>query len=432
MASNTDDELPIGLLRVKYADLVRKYQELVQRLDRRVAQDPAIYRLGAFGMRISGAALAMVDKGKIELSNARFAELARSTKGQLVALDQEAEEERARAPDLRQLVIANSEEMLRLQIDADETVYRDLGSEALISLRLERGTHGGRPVVLVVAEKVSEQPGDDRKLSRTQEALLHRERLRVLGELAASIAHDLGNTLRGASYQLAALRGSKTAQGDGLDTVRAVEQRIEVASETVGRLHDFARTGSLGVTAVRLDRVVTLAAALVDIEFRDSTPRIEVRISIPELPPVRGSVAELSLLFVNLLRNAREAMVEGGTVTVTARQTAQAVVVSVADQGRGFPASVRTRLFHPFVSTKGPQGTGLGLWLAAGTMRRLGGSISAENRPHGGAVVVLTFPLQKVNRAAHPSVGRQASARRGSSARAFPRTGRARRNGRKT
>jgi signal transduction histidine kinase len=238
--------------------------------------------------------------------------------------------------------------------------------------------------------------------------------------------------LRGASYQLAALRSTKTAQGDGLHTVRAVEQRIEVASETVGRLHDFARTGSLGVTAVRLDRVVAQAAALVELEFRDSASRIEVRISIPDLPPLRGSVAELSLLFVNLLRNARDAMVEGGTVTVTARQTTQAVVVSVADQGRGFSPSVQTRLFQPFVSTKGPQGTGLGLWLAAGTMRRLGGNISAENRPHGGAVVVLTFPLQKVNRAAHPSAGRRASARRGSSARASRRNGRARRKGRKT
>jgi signal transduction histidine kinase len=106
-------------------------------------------------------------------------------------------------------------------------------------------------------------------------------------------------------------------------------------------------------------------------------------------------VSELSLLFVNLLRNGRDAMPKGGTVTITARQERKWVVVTVADEGRGISPEVRGRLFEPYFSTKGSRGTGLGLWLAAGTMERLGGSIEAVNRPRRGTLFVLKFPIEK-------------------------------------
>jgi len=106
-------------------------------------------------------------------------------------------------------------------------------------------------------------------------------------------------------------------------------------------------------------------------------------------------VSELSLLFVNLLRNGRDAMPKGGTVTITARLERKSVVVTVADEGLGISAEVRGRLFEPYFSTKGSGGTGLGLWLAAGTMERLGGSIQAMNRPRRGTLFVLKFPIEK-------------------------------------
>jgi signal transduction histidine kinase len=161
-------------------------------------------------------------------------------------------------------------------------------------------------------------------------------------------------------------------------------------------MHNFARTGSLGVGAVKLDRIVEQAAKLVDIDFRSAVSPVTIRIDMPALPAVRGSVPELSLLFVNLLRNARDAMPEGGTVTITAHGNSRAVVVSVADQGTGIPPEVSKRLFEPFFTTKGSRGSGLGLWLAAGTMERLGGSIRAANRPRKGATFTLEFPLPDV------------------------------------
>jgi signal transduction histidine kinase len=82
-------------------------------------------------------------------------------------------------------------------------------------------------------------------------------------------------------------------------------------------------------------------------------------------------------------------------VTIAARQQRKSVVVTVADEGRGISPEVRRRLFEPYFSTKGSRGIGLGLWLAAGTMERLGGSIQAMNRPRRGTLFVLKFPIDR-------------------------------------
>jgi signal transduction histidine kinase len=378
-------------LRIKYAELTRKYHALVERLERRATHDLAIYRLGAFGLRITGAALALVTENGIQVSNARFVQLVRTIQGPLIA----AEPENAPPyPDLRALVIAWSSRMLRDRLAAVELQYRDSSSDALLSLRLERNVQATGPTVVVLAEDLSEHARRDRELVRTRETVLNRERLRVLGELAASIAHDLGNTLRGASFQLTAVRENSVPPKERAQALNAVEQRIEIASEAIARLHDFARTGAVGLSVVRLDRVIEKAAALLDIEFHSGEKPVNVVTSIPELPPVRGSLSELSLMFVNLLRNARDAMPNGGTVRIVARQQASSVIVTVADEGSGIPAAVHARLFEPFFTTKGPRGTGLGLWLAAGTMERLGGSIRAVKRPGKGALFALTFPVR--------------------------------------
>lgn len=409
MASAIDGERSLARLRGKFSGLARKYAQLLERLERRAMQDLAMFRLGAFGLHVTGAALALIGNGRIRMSNPRFAQLARSIRGDLTAIVPPGGPP---YPDLRTLALAQAERMLQKRKRAIELRYRDTRSEAVIALRLERNADSVQPVVMAVAEDVSEQARREHELVRTREALLHRERLHVLGELAASIAHDLGNTLRGASFQLAALRDPALPDDRREDTVKAVSRRVEVASETVARLHDFAQTGTLGVSAVRLDRVVAQAAALVEIDFHAVATPVNIRLSIPELPPVRGSVAELSLLFVNLLRNARDAMPAGGTVTVAARKRGASAVVTVADQGTGISREVQQRLFEPFFTTKGPRGTGLGLWLAKGTMERLGGTIRAASRPRGGALFALTFPLHDLGQGRRSSTERRVGAPR--------------------
>ncbi len=331
-------------------------------------------------------------------------------------------------------MLDHADRLVRQRKPAADVRYRHVRSDTLLSLRFERNAGPGGPVVSVVAEDISEHDRRDQDLIRTREPLLQRERLRVLGELAASIAHDLGNTLRGASFQLTTLRQNSISGRKREEALDAVAQRVEIASEAIARMHDFARTGSLRVGAVKLDRIVEQAAQLIDIDLRSAPSPVTVRIDMSELPPVRGSVPELSLLFVNLLRNARDAMPEGGTVTITGQSNSRGVVVTVADQGSGIPPEISKRLFEPFFTTKGSRGSGLGLWLAAGTMERLGGRIRAVNGPRKGATFTLEFPLPDVTPNDQPrtSGARRDAAPRVQSAPAPRRTRRARRTGART
>jgi signal transduction histidine kinase len=116
-------------------------------------------------------------------------------------------------------------------------------------------------------------------------------------------------------------------------------------------------------------------------------------------------------------------------VIISGRKEKESVKVTVADEGTGMARDVRARVFEPFFTTKGPAGTGLGLWLAAGTMQRLGGSIRAANRSGRGALFVLRFPLADVSLPRRSSERRPAAARRGRSSPAPRRTPRAPRNG---
>ncbi|HZR08535.1 MAG TPA: HAMP domain-containing sensor histidine kinase [Myxococcales bacterium] len=422
MASAVDGEETLEAVRRKYADLARKYVYLVDRFDRRVGTDLAIYRLGSFGLRVSAAALALIGNDGIRLTNARFTQLARRLRGPFSPLEPAGGPPYA---NLRALVLDHSGRLLSRRAATVRLRYRDESSKATILLHLElSATLPGEQVVMAVVEDISDNTDRDRELAATREALFDRERLRVLGELAASIAHDLGNTLRGASFQLAALRENMPPEKRAA-VVDAISQRVEIASEAISRLHDFARTGALGVSALRLDRVVAQAAALLDVEFHAGAAPIEVRVDIPELPTVRGSGAELSLLFVNLLRNARDAMPAGGRVSISGRKEKEWVKVTVADQGTGMADDVRARMFEPFFTTKGAAGTGLGLWLAAGTMQRLGGSIRAANRNGRGAVFVLRFPVGDLSLPRRSSGRRRGAARRGPSSPGPRRTRRA-------
>src|SRR5438270_3542833 len=110
MASATDAELSIELLRTKYAELARKYAQLVERIERRATHDLAVYRMGALDSRIAASALALVGEDRIQLTNARFVQLARLLKGPLLPV--EPTRVAPPYPDLRALVLAPADEVI--------------------------------------------------------------------------------------------------------------------------------------------------------------------------------------------------------------------------------------------------------------------------------------------------------------------------------
>src|SRR5438132_1572733 len=137
--------------------------------------------------------------------------------------------------------------------------------------------------------------------------------------------------------------------------------------------------GRLEPGPVQLAEVVRHAADVLQLRQRHDGPRVEVHAAIDGVPALLGTVSEVSYLFITLLFNARDAMPGGGRIEVRAERCRTRVRVIVSDEGTGIARDHLPRLFQPFFTTKGSEGTGLGLWLAQSTMRRLGGTIVARN-----------------------------------------------------
>jgi signal transduction histidine kinase len=232
------------------------------------------------------------------------------------------------------------------------------------------------------------------ELRSTRELLARTERLRALGELSTSIAHDLRNIFNPLSLQIDLLRRSAKNPEKVLEFAGLMKQVVKRGTETVERLRLFGHQSREVATEVAdLDVLVDESAALCRPRLGEhSRAVLEVVHGGPVRVQVRG--AEVVTALVNLIVNAQEALPpEGGTIRVHTGTSSEGGWLQVADTGVGMPPEVRQRLFEPFFTTKGDKGTGLGLAMVDTFVRRSGGSITVESEPGKGTTFTLRFPL---------------------------------------
>jgi signal transduction histidine kinase len=181
------------------------------------------------------------------------------------------------------------------------------------------------------------------------------------------------------------------AQLDGRD-LEVVDEELTRLDTTLQSFLDYARPPKLERRTVDVRDVVQRTVQLVKPRAEQQTVRIDV--ALPERPlQVSADAEQLRQVLLNLLLNALDALGTGGRITVsaTADATARQVVVQVADDGPGISDAVHSTLFEPFVSSK-PSGTGLGLTISRRIVENHGGTITAENGAHGGAVFSVRLP----------------------------------------
>jgi signal transduction histidine kinase len=400
-------------LRVKYAQLAEKYTSLVKRLEQRTQHRSAVFRLGWFGFRAGGGAMALVEQDSLTLANHRWRQLA-SRSGPYVRRAP-GESDVRRYPDLSTLAVQEANAALASVEGTLVELFDSPSSETSLEIRIEVLSRRDKRVV-VLASDVTENVRRETELLQTREALLEKEHLRVLGEMTTSVTHELGSTLRGIQARLDALATDPDLAGQR----RMFESLYDYVGDALARLrelHRLARSGRLTPVPVQIADIVEQAASVLRLG-NEETPQVDVQVKLDGMPPVTGTPPELSHLFITLLRNARDAMPNGGRISVVGRIRKDCVIVCVRDEGSGIAADVMPRLFEPFFTTKAQRGTGLGLWLAASTMRRLGGTIRAVNRRTGGAEFILRFPLR--TRGAVKKAGAPPGARRPRTQRRVP------------
>ena len=222
---------------------------------------------------------------------------------------------------------------------------------------------------------------------RTQAALLASEKLAVAGRLAATIAHEIHNPLDSVVNLLYMLK-----QGT---TLEEREEFVDMAQSEIARVTNISRA-MLGMhresrTPILLDIAAIMHSVLILLERSIAKGGIQVVTSLQPESFASGYPAELRQVFTNLLTNAADASASGTTITVSVyNQTATlrpgdelatipGVIVKVADQGSGIRPEIRDDLFRPFFTTKGEQGSGLGLWITKGIIEKHAGTIEVES-----------------------------------------------------
>jgi signal transduction histidine kinase len=223
-----------------------------------------------------------------------------------------------------------------------------------------------------------------RKLSRKEAAA-------AVGEFAAALAHEVRNPLT--SIRLDLERARERTNDSGVQELmsRAVAG-IERLDSTVSGSLRIARSGNLSLQAIDLRRPLEAAIHAAAPDFQASGAALDP-LPPPPTVQVRGDPGALEQLFLNLLRNAAEALEEGGRAWVEIQVTRDQVRVSVLDDGPGIPPDTLPSVLEPFVSTKG-EGTGLGLPISLRIARAHGGELTLESTPGEGTACHVVLPLE--------------------------------------
>jgi PAS domain S-box-containing protein len=304
---------------------------------------------------------------------------------------------------------------------SERRIIRPSGEVRYLQTRVEiiKDNAGRSTRLLGVCQDVTEQREAERALERTREQLTQMQKMEAIGQLTGGIAHDFNNLLMIVSGHAEMLRrrlhDPKPLQG--LEAILAAARRGENLTR---QLLTFSRRQPLHAMPVNLQQRVEAMRDMLGSSLRGN---ISLVVDIPDdVWPVSVDVAELELALVNIAVNARDAMVDGGTFTVSAgnvsasaaprsaRPADDYVELSLRDTGTGIAPDVIKKIFDPFFTTKPVgKGTGLGLSQVYGFAQQCGGSVVVKSEPGQGSTIVLTLPrshakVPSVRKAADPHV----------------------------
>jgi signal transduction histidine kinase len=226
------------------------------------------------------------------------------------------------------------------------------------------------------------------ELRESREALVRAERLKVLGEMAAVVTHEVRNPLAAMGGALQILEGRLASAPAERRIVRMVLDRLKALNSMITDLLSYARPKEPALAPIDLG---ALARDVVESVRSDPANAGVVLSVVGEGVRCRADLQQLSGVLLNLVINASQAMAGNGAITLTIGRVDGWAELTVADDGPGVPEELRARIFEPFFTTRGG-GTGLGLAIARGVVERHGGRIDLVHPAGGGATFRIRLP----------------------------------------
>ncbi len=230
-----------------------------------------------------------------------------------------------------------------------------------------------------------------RQLEEAQEQMFQAEKLAALGRLSAGIAHDINNPLGGMRNCVKSLQekpGDQELLSRYLALLSQGLQRIELI---IRQLLNFARKEPLQYRQTVVDQIIWECLQLLEHRFKD----IELQLELGLQKPLLIDVEAVKQVVVNIMMNAAQAMIDGGSLRVQTIQQGENIILSFQDNGPGIPADLLNKIFDPFFTTKEVgEGTGLGLAVCYSQVERMGGTIEVESKEGEGALFTVKLPIR--------------------------------------
>jgi PAS domain S-box-containing protein len=235
------------------------------------------------------------------------------------------------------------------------------------------------------------------ELASMTQQLWQASKLATMGELAASVAHELNNPLATISLHAEVLVGQLAADDPNRKSLLLIEQEVARMAALVSNLLLFSRRSHQQISTVNVAEELKNSLELINYHFRSHSINVVTDLG-NDLPSIQADTQQLRQVFLNLLTNASDAMPNGGTLTVRAKQQAlengaPAVMIEFSDSGVGIEPEDLPKLWEPFFTTKPEgKGTGLGLPICRRTVEEHRGTIDIESLPGRGTTVRLVLP----------------------------------------
>ena len=262
--------------------------------------------------------------------------------------------------------------------------------------------------------EIAERKQAEVSLKSQTEQLIHAQKMEAVGTLAGGIAHDFNNILLVITGYCELLLMSLRSTDQHYASVQVIQKAAFRAADLVKQMLTFSRASETNPAPMKLNLQIEDEVSLLD---RTIPKTIEIRMDLdPELKMINADSTQIDQIVLNLAINARDAMPEGGTLTLRARNVildedycsrnlevspGEYVELSVSDTGTGMEKSIQERIFEPFFTTKDPgSGTGLGLSMVFGIVKAHGGHITCHSEPGAGTTFSVYFPVAEEAREA--------------------------------
>jgi signal transduction histidine kinase len=232
-------------------------------------------------------------------------------------------------------------------------------------------------------------------LKDANKRLIKSERLAAIGELAGMVGHDLRNpitAIKNAAYYLEK-KGTKCPQVDAENMFKVINKSIDHANKIINDLLDYSREIHLELTDLAPRTLLDETLQLVQVP-----DRIQIINHVLDEPRIRADADKIIRVFINLIKNAIDAIPEGGTLEITSHQTRNNIEITFADTGVGISKETLPKIFSPLFTTKA-QGMGFGLAICKRIIESHGGTITVKTAESKGTTFIINLPINDIKKA---------------------------------